>query len=65
VARALALAESLDCGVVNINETTNYWELHVPYGGMRSSGIGRIGGRASIEAMTDVQTIILDLRTGA
>ncbi len=61
-ARALELAESLDCGVVNINETTNYWELHVPYGGMRGSGVGRIGGRASIEAMTDVQTILLDLR---
>jgi len=65
VARALALAESLDCGVVNVNETTNYWELHVPYGGMRHSGVGRIGGRASIEAMTDVQTIILDLRRDA
>lgn len=63
--RALGLAESLDCGVVNINETTNYWELHVPYGGVRQSGVGRIGGRASIEAMTDQQTIVLDLRRGA
>jgi len=60
--QGLRFADEVRTGLVNINETTNYWELNVPYGGMRHSGVGRIGGRASIEAMTDVQTIILDLR---
>ncbi len=59
--RALRLAERLRCGVVNVNESTNYWELHVPYGGVRQSGVGRIGGKYSLWEMTDLKTIVLDL----
>lgn len=62
LSRAFRLAEGLRCGVVNVNETSNYWELHVPYGGSRRSGVGRIGGRRSIEEMTDVRTLVLDVR---
>ena len=40
-----------------------YWEPHIPFGGMsgKRSGIGRIGGRHSLEAMSDLKTIVLDL----
>ncbi len=59
--RAFRLAERLRCGVVNVNESTNYWELHVPYGGVRQSGVGRIGGKYSLWEMTDLKTIVLDV----
>jgi succinate-semialdehyde dehydrogenase/glutarate-semialdehyde dehydrogenase len=44
--RAYFFAEGLHTGIVNINDTSNYWELHIPFGGMsgKNSGIGQIGG---------------------
>jgi succinate-semialdehyde dehydrogenase/glutarate-semialdehyde dehydrogenase len=53
LARGLRFAEAVDAGWVNVNESTNYWESHLPFGGRsgKSSGVGRVGGR---EAMRDV-----------
>jgi len=64
VARAMRLAERLRCGQVVVNDTSNYWELHMPFGGWpgTGSGIGRVGGRYALEAMTDVRSIAIDLR---
>ena len=47
LARGLRFAEAVDAGWVNINESTNYWESHLPFGGRagKSSGVGRVGGR--------------------
>lgn len=65
LARAYRIAESLHCGVVNVNETTNYWELQVPYGGAGHSGVGRIGGRCSLEEMSELKTFVFDVGSGA
>lgn len=64
VARAIRIAERLEVGQVVVNDTSNYWELHMPFGGWpgKESGIGRIGGRFALEAMTEVQSIAIDLR---
>lgn len=64
LARATRLAESLHAGIVNVNEHSAYWEVHVPFGGASgtSSGVGRLGGRHTLEAMSDVKTITYDLR---
>jgi acyl-CoA reductase-like NAD-dependent aldehyde dehydrogenase len=61
--RALRFAEEVRCGWVNINESTNWWEIHLPFGGRAGSksGFGRVGGRFSIERMTDLKTIVIDL----
>ncbi|HXG24356.1 MAG TPA: aldehyde dehydrogenase family protein [Chthonomonadales bacterium] len=61
--RAFFFAENLRTGIVNVNETSDYWELHIPFGGMSGtqSGIGRLGGRHTLEAMSDLKTIVLDL----
>lgn len=52
-------AESLRTGVVVVNDSSNYWEPHVPFGGMSGtkSGVGRLGGRSVLEFMADLQTI--------
>ncbi len=48
-------------GWVNINESSNYWEAHLPFGGRSgtASGIGRVGGPAPMEAFTELQTVVL------
>jgi acyl-CoA reductase-like NAD-dependent aldehyde dehydrogenase len=61
--RGLAFAESARAGWVNINEGTNYWESHLPFGGRAGSqsGIGRVGGRFSIERLTELKTVVINL----
>lgn len=59
VAAGLRYAESVRMGLVNVNETTNYWELHLPWGGRAgsASGIGRVGGAYPMETLTELQTV--------
>lgn len=62
-ARAIRLAERMNNGQVVINDSSNYWELHLPFGGWpgTDSGTGRLGVRQTILAMTEVQSISLHL----
>lgn len=62
IGRALRLAERLRCGAVHVNETSAYWQLHTPTGGFTGtgSGIGRIGGMATLEEMTQLKTITVN-----
>jgi acyl-CoA reductase-like NAD-dependent aldehyde dehydrogenase len=57
----LRFAESVHMGLVNINETTNYWEPHLPWGGSgrSKSGIGRVGGPYPMETLTELQTVLI------
>lgn len=59
----IAVASRLRTGTVTVNDSSNYWELHLPFGGAagRQSGLGRIGGRYTFEAITQVHTISLTL----
>jgi acyl-CoA reductase-like NAD-dependent aldehyde dehydrogenase len=61
--RGLRFAESVRTGWVNVNEGTNYWESHLPFGGRAgsASGVGRVGGRFSLERLTELKTIVIDL----
>src|SRR5437667_369635 len=64
LSRAFWFAERLRTGIVNVNDSTNYWELHIPFGGVagKRSGIGRLGGKHTLYEMTDLRTICLDVR---
>lgn len=57
--RAWTWAEGLNTGLTVINDWTHFWEHHLPFGGMASnqSGMGRIGGRHTLEFMSDLKTI--------
>jgi len=61
--RGLRFAEAVRTGWVNVNEGTNYWESHLPFGGRAGSrsGIGRVGGRFSMERLTELKTVVIDL----
>ncbi len=63
LSRAFRVAEGIRTGIVNVNDTSNYWELHIPFGGMsgKRSGIGRLGGMHTLKEMTDLKTICLDV----
>jgi succinate-semialdehyde dehydrogenase/glutarate-semialdehyde dehydrogenase len=62
IARAFRFARGLETGWVNVNESSNYWEPHLPFGGRagRASGLGRVGGRFALEQMTDLKTVVVD-----
>ena len=47
----LEFADRVRTGWVNINESSNYWEAHLPFGGRAGtdSGIGRVGGAHVME----------------
>jgi len=63
LARGLRFAEAARAGWVNVNESTNYWESHLPFGGRAGSqsGIGRVGGRFSMETFTELKTVVVNL----
>ena len=57
--RALRFAEAIPAGIVNINDGSTYWQIDLPFGGGSGtrSGIGRPGGRLTLEAMTEIKMI--------
>ncbi len=63
LARGLRFAEAVDAGWVNVNESTNYWESHLPFGGRAGSGsgVGRVGGSQVLDAFTEPKTVVLTL----
>ena len=63
--RALRFAEAIPAGIVNINDFSTYWEIHLPFGGGSGtrSGVGRLGGRLTLEAMTEIKMITVTRST--
>ncbi len=60
LATGMRYADSVHMGLVNVNETTNYWEPHLPWGGRArsESGIGRVGGAHPMDTLTELQTVL-------
>ncbi|WP_341887130.1 aldehyde dehydrogenase family protein [Variovorax sp. YR752] len=63
IGRGIAMAQAIPAGIVNINAGTTWWELHLPFGGGsgKKSGIGRLGGMHTLEAMTEIKMITVTL----
>jgi succinate-semialdehyde dehydrogenase/glutarate-semialdehyde dehydrogenase len=59
--RGLEFADRVRTGWVNINESSNYWESHLPFGGRAGSdsGRGRVGGAHVMHSFTELQTVVL------
>jgi acyl-CoA reductase-like NAD-dependent aldehyde dehydrogenase len=62
VDRLFRAVRKLNFGGVIVNDTPAYRADHMPYGGVRGSGIGREGVRYAIEEMTNIQMVVI--RTG-
>jgi acyl-CoA reductase-like NAD-dependent aldehyde dehydrogenase len=59
--RGLRYADEVHAGWVNINESSNYWEAHLPFGGRAGtdSGIGKVGGDHVMQSFTELQTVVI------
>ncbi|WP_231185003.1 aldehyde dehydrogenase family protein [Haladaptatus sp. DYF46] len=55
--RAQDLADAIDAGMVHINDQPINEEPHVPFGGVKGSGIGRYDGDAIVEELTQEKWI--------
>ncbi len=59
--KAFDLSLRLESGMVHINDSSIFDEPHVPFGGIKDSGVGREGGHYSMEEMTEVKWITVQL----
>jgi acyl-CoA reductase-like NAD-dependent aldehyde dehydrogenase len=55
--KGLSIAERIESGMVHINDSSVHDEPQVPFGGLKDSGWGRLGGRAAIEEFTELRWI--------
>jgi acyl-CoA reductase-like NAD-dependent aldehyde dehydrogenase len=59
--KAFQAYRDLEVGAVLINEIPTFRADHMPYGGVKDSGLGREGLRYAIEEMTDIKLLVLNL----
>ncbi len=58
--RGLALGQRLHSGMAHINDCPVFDEPHMPFGGVKNSGMGRHGGKWAIESFTEPHVISLE-----
>ena len=59
LANAWSAFERLEVGGVIVNDVPTYRIDHMPYGGVKDSGLGREGLRWAIEDMTEIRIMVL------
>src|SRR5262249_7949469 len=57
VSRALRVAQRIESGICHINGPTVHDEAQMPFGGVKSSGYGRFGSKASVVEFTELRWI--------
>ena len=55
VDHALEIARRIESGICHVNSSTVHDEPQMPFGGVKSSGWGRFGGRAALEEFTELR----------
>ena len=60
VQRALRVARRIESGIVHVNGPTVQDEAQMPFGGVKSSGYGRFGGKAGIDAFTELRWVSIE-----
>lgn len=54
-------AERIECGILHVNSPTIGGEAHVPFGGVKDTGVGgRETGSTAIDFYTDLKTVYVD-----
>ena len=59
LANAFAGFDELEVGGVILNDIPTYRIDHMPYGGVKDSGLGREGLRYAIEDMTEIRILVV------
>lgn len=60
-ARAMRVAQRIESGICHVNAPTVHDEPQMPFGGVKSSGYGRFGGKAAIEEFTELRWMTMQL----
>jgi acyl-CoA reductase-like NAD-dependent aldehyde dehydrogenase len=63
-ARGLRVARQIRSGICHINGPTVHDEPQMPFGGVKNSGYGRFGGKAGIDAFTELRWITIETQPG-
>jgi acyl-CoA reductase-like NAD-dependent aldehyde dehydrogenase len=64
IARGLRVARQIKSGICHINGPTVHDEAQMPFGGVKASGYGRFGGKAGIDAFTELRWITIETQPG-
>jgi acyl-CoA reductase-like NAD-dependent aldehyde dehydrogenase len=59
IARAVEVAKRIDSGMCHVNGPTVHDEAQMPFGGVKSSGYGRFGGKAAVAEFTELRWITI------
>ncbi len=59
IGRAMNIAKRIESGICHINSSTVNDEAPMPFGGVKSSGYGRFGSKASISEFTELRWITM------
>jgi acyl-CoA reductase-like NAD-dependent aldehyde dehydrogenase len=63
-ARGLRVARQIKSGICHINGPTVHDEAQMPFGGVKASGYGRFGGKAGIDAFTELRWVTIETLPG-
>lgn len=63
-ARGLRLARQIKSGICHVNGSTVHDEAQMPFGGVKSSGYVRFGGKAGIDSSTELRWITIETQPG-
>ena len=63
VGRAMQAAQRIESGICHVNGPTVHDEAQMPFGGVKESGYGRFGGKAGIEAFTELRWVTVQTGT--
>lgn len=63
-ARGLKVARQIKTGICHVNGPTVHDEAQMPFGGTKASGYGRFGGKAGIDAFTELRWITMETEPG-
>jgi len=64
IARGLKVARRIQSGICHVNGPTVHDEAQMPFGGVKASGYGRFGGKAGIDAFTELRWITIETQPG-
>ena len=64
IARGLKVARRIQSGICHVNGPTVHDEAQMPFGGVKGSGYGRFGGKAGIDAFTELRWITVETQPG-
>ncbi len=60
IQRAMEVAGRIESGICHINGPTVSDEAQMPFGGVKESGYGRFGGKAAVEAFTNLRWLTIE-----